>query len=767
MSQFQQQMFADDPVDPVEPAPEDDDRLVATVVFSEPPGGPFDYVIPTNLQPQVTPGQRVRVPLGKSNRQIVGYCVAVGPRPSDVPWQLKEILETVDQRPLLSEKMLKLTRWMANYYIASWGQVLEAVVPAGVRSLAGTRLVTFYQLAADLPAELSELRLPAKQKRVMDVLQAGEGPIEANRLASLADCTQAPLKSLAGKGLLVASKQRLHREQLDEQATEREQPLELNEDQEPALAAVLAACRSGQQQTILAYGVTGSGKTEVYMQAVEDVVRSGRQAIVLVPEISLTPQTRQRFRARFDQVAVLHSQLSDAERHWHWQRIADGQVQVVVGPRSAIFAPTPQLGLIVLDEEHEPSFKQETTPRYHARDVALERAKLEAIPLVLGSATPALESWQRAISGEFQLVRLPNRVLGRPLPEVATIDLCHERRSRSKGAISRVLEQAMRQALDQDGQIILLLNRRGFSTSIQCPACGHVVRCPQCDVAVTHHRQQVGGKAERVLCHYCDYEARVPSACPECRSEEIRFAGLGTQRLEAEVNARFRGSVCLRMDSDTMRGPGSHEKALQRFRDGEVQILVGTQMIAKGLDFPDVTLVGVVNADTALHFPDFRAAERTFQLVTQVAGRTGRSERGGRVLVQTYSPDHPAIQAAAGHQFEDFARQELPLREKFGYPPYSSLIRLIVRGDVEDATAAFAQRLVDELATLVADSVSYRVLGPAPAPITRVREKYRFHLLLVTDELSQLSEPLEQLIQQLPGPDTIQWVIDVDPLSLL
>jgi primosomal protein N' (replication factor Y) len=609
--------------------------------------------------------------------------------------------------------------------------------------------------------------LPAKQKRVMDVLQAGEGPIEANRLASLADCTQAPLKSLAGKGLLVASKQRLHREQLDEQATEREQPLELNEDQEPALAAVLAACRSGQQQTILAYGVTGSGKTEVYMQAVEDVVRSGRQAIVLVPEISLTPQTRQRFRARFDQVAVLHSQLSDAERHWHWQRIADGQVQVVVGPRSAIFAPTPQLGLIVLDEEHEPSFKQETTPRYHARDVALERAKLEAIPLVLGSATPALESWQRAISGEFQLVRLPNRVLGRPLPEVATIDLCHERRSRSKGAISRVLEQAMRQALDQDGQIILLLNRRGFSTSIQCPACGHVVRCPQCDVAVTHHRQQVGGKAERVLCHYCDYEARVPSACPECRSEEIRFAGLGTQRLEAEVNARFRGSVCLRMDSDTMRGPGSHEKALQRFRDGEVQILVGTQMIAKGLDFPDVTLVGVVNADTALHFPDFRAAERTFQLVTQVAGRTGRSERGGRVLVQTYSPDHPAIQAAAGHQFEDFARQELPLREKFGYPPYSSLIRLIVRGDVEDATAAFAQRLVDELATLVADSVSYRVLGPAPAPITRVREKYRFHLLLVTDELSQLSEPLEQLIQQLPGPDTIQWVIDVDPLSLL
>ncbi len=400
-----------------------------------------------------------------------------------------------------------------------------------------------------------------------------------------------------------------------------------------------------QHRTFLVHGVTGSGKTEVYLQTIEEVVRYGRQAIVLVPEISLTPQTVERFRRRFGAVAVLHSHLSDADRHWQWQQIAAGQVHVVVGARSAIFAPTPHLGLIVLDEEHETSFKQETAPRYHARDVAVARASAESVPLVLGSATPSLESWRRARQGEYELVEMPRRVLNRPLPEVGTIDLRVDgQRIGSRGSISRLLLSAMQAALQDDGQVILLLNRRGYSTHIQCPACGEVVSCPDCDIALTHHKT-----GDAAICHLCDFRMAAPSNCPKCDSGEIRYWGLGTQRLEAEVRARFPDMPLLRMDTDTMKTRGAHEKALAEFRAGTARILLGTQMIAKGLDFPNVTLVGVIQADTALHLPDFRAAERTFQLVTQVAGRTGRGDARrtrARADVQPGECRHPRRGAA-------------------------------------------------------------------------------------------------------------------------
>ena len=512
------------------------------------------------------------------------------------------------------------------------------------------------------------------------------------------------------------------------------------------------------------HGVTGSGKTEVYIQAIQEVIRFGRQAIVLVPEISLTPQTRQRFRERFDSVAVLHSHLSGAERHWHWQQIALGKVQVVVGARSAVFAPTPNLGLIAIDEEHDASFKQDSVPRYHARQVALERTRAAGVPLVLGSATPSLESWYAAQQGEYKLLDLPTRVLDRPLPDVAAIDLRTEFRNRqSRGAVSRQLHMAMREALEAGGQIILLLNRRGFSTSIQCPACGHVVRCPDCDIALTHHRQ-----GDKAICHFCDFETSAPPVCPECDFVGIRYSGLGTQRLEAEVRSRFPNVPCLRMDSDTMQKPGSHEEALARFRSGDVRILLGTQMIAKGLDFPDVTLVGVINADTALHFPDFRAAERTFNLVTQVAGRTGRSEKGGRVLVQTFSPEHPAIQAAMRHDYEAFARQELPTRQQYGYPPLTSMIRLIVRGPAETASEQFAEQMADILRTTAERRpFEFRVLGPAPAPIAKLRGKFRFHTLLLSPDIDRLRALVREATAELKPPHEVQWIADVDPLDML
>jgi primosomal protein N' (replication factor Y) len=458
----------------------------------------------------------------------------------------------------------------------------------------------------------------------------------------------------------------------------------------------------------------------------------------------------------------LHSHLSDSERHRHWERIAAGEIQVVVGARSAIFAPTPHLGLIVVDEEHESSFKQDSAPRYHARDVAIQRARAEAVPLVLGSATPSLESWQCARDGIYRLLELPRRVLDRPLPAVGTIDLREERAEKgSRGAIGRRLRVAMEHALDAGGQVILLLNRRGFATHIQCPSCGEVVNCPHCEIALTHHRH-----GEVALCHYCDYKQPAPTTCPKCGASGIRYGGSGTQRLEAEVHQRFPNYPIVRMDTDAMQKPGSHEAALARFRSGEVRILLGTQMIAKGLDFPNVTLVGVINADTSLHLPDFRAAERTFQLLAQVAGRTGRGEQGGRVLIQTVSPEHPAIEAAIHHDCEKFAAFELPMRQSLGYPPFGSMVRLIVRGPQEPTVAAFTAQVADELRRAL-NGAECRILGPAPAPFAKLRGKYRYHVLLQGPDGAPLRDAARKVLDTLRAPDEVEWVADVDPLTML
>jgi len=739
------------------------EQRIAQVVFSEAPFGPYDYTVPEHLHAEIETGRRVRVPLGRGNRTVMGYVVDVATRAAGSR-RLKDIHSIVDSRSLVSPVMLRLCRWMADYYLCEWGQAIEAVVPAAVREKAGTREVTLLSVPTSVAARMTQLKLPKKQAAALRTLAGSTRPLTPRELAHAAGCTEAPITALRRKGLVRTDVQRMHLQRREEAAADRAPPHQLHQEQQAALDAVLAALDAGRQETFLMHGVTGSGKTEVYIQAIEEVIRYGRQAIVLVPEISLTPQTRQRFRERFDHVAVLHSHLRDAERHWHWQQIARGEVQVVVGARSAVFAPTPRLGLIVIDEEHDGSFKQDSTPRYHAREVALQRTRENNIPLILGSATPSLESFHAAQRGDYRLLELPGRVLGRPLPHVGAIDLRLEFKSRaSRGAVSRQLHQAINESLREGGQVILLLNRRGFSTSIQCPACGHVVKCPDCDIALTHHRE-----GDRAVCHFCDFEIAAPPVCPECDFVGIRYSGLGTQRLEAEVRSRFPDVPCLRMDSDTMQKPGSHEEALARFREGKVKILLGTQMIAKGLDFPDVTLVGVINADTALHFPDFRAAERTFGLVTQVAGRTGRSEKGGRVLVQTFSPEHPALQAAMNHDYLQFARQELPLREQYGYPPYTSMIRLVVRGPLEATTEQFAERLCDELREAAqARSLPCRVLGPAPAPISKLRGRFRYHMLLLAPDVASLTALVRESTRDLKPPEEVQWIADVDPLDML
>jgi primosomal protein N' (replication factor Y) len=673
------------------------------------------------------------------------------------------VREVIDERSLLSPSMLRLTRWIADHYLCDWGQVLEAVVPAGVRDKAGTRLVTLLKVAPGAATKLADMKLSAKQKAALKILAESPNPLTPAELAERAGCTAAPITSLRKKGLIDSETKRVTQHEREEPIHAQEDDHVLNDDQQKGLDTILEALSSGEHHTILLHGITGSGKTEIYIRAIQEVVRYGRQAIVLVPEISLTPQTQQRFRARFGQVAVLHSHLSDSDRHWHWQRIARGEVSVVVGARSAVFAPVPHLGLIVLDEEHESTFKQETAPRYHARDVALKRAADEGVPLVLGSATPALESYQRAEDGDYRLVEMPRRVFDRPLPDVVTVDLRHDTRQHTRGAISRQLHLAMQQALGEGGQVILLLNRRGYSTHIQCHGCGEVLRCPHCDIALTHHRQ-----LNTILCHYCDYETAPPKACPKCHTPGIHYGGLGTQKLEMEVRARFPDYACLRMDTDTMKGPGSHEAALAKFRSREVQILVGTQMIAKGLDFPEVTLVGVVNADTALHLPDFRASERTFQLLVQVAGRTGRGERGGRVLVQTFNPDHVAIKAAVRHDYRAFAELELPVRRALTYPPFSSMARLVIRGPIESVTSSFADAVAERLnVELAARNVTARVLGPAPAPIAKLRGLMRFQLQVQAVDGEAMRAAVRAATADLKPPEDVQWIVDVDPLDML
>lgn len=752
-----------------------EDRHVARIVFAEGVDGEFDYLVPGHLLDEVRPGKRVRVPLGRGNRTVVGYCIGVEHR--KVVRRLKEVDSVIDSQILLSPHMLQLTSWMAEYYVAHWGRAMESVIPAGVRGGSGTREKVFLEVPNSVIARLTQLKLPPKQAQALKCLAASERALTVEELADLCACTAAPINGLRKKGLVTERRRRVQVMQPNVTVASKEKNLVLNDQQSIALNAIVSAIAAQRHETFLLHGVTGSGKTEVYIQAIDQVIRAGRQAIVLVPEISLTPQTQQRFESRFDHVAVLHSHLSDADRHWHWKNIASGQVQVIVGARSAVFAPTPQLGLIVLDEEHDSSFKQSVEPRYHARLVAEQRAKLESIPLILGSATPSLESWHQARDGQFTLLSMPDRVSKRPLPEVATIDMREEFRNRfHRGAVGRHLEDAIKRAIRDGGQVILLLNRRGFSTHIQCPACGEVVKCKECDIALTHHRD-----GEKVVCHYCDFESAAPVRCPSCQFENIRYGGLGTQKLEAELRAKFPNQECLRMDSDTMKRPGSHEAAFARFRSGEIKILLGTQMIAKGLDFPNVTLVGVINADTGLHMPDFRAGERAFQLVTQVAGRTGRGERGGRVLVQSYNPDHPSIVAAQRHDFLLFANGELPNRKIFSYPPFGSIARIVIRGSSE--------QLVDSTATAIADHINQhvnvhepqrsgetsdsdtsspmRLLGPAPAPISKLRGLFRFHMIIQAPNLETVRSAIRTARREIKLVEDIQWIVDIDPCEML
>jgi primosomal protein N' (replication factor Y) len=746
------------------------DGPFAGVVLNRPVDRILTYRIPAHLVDVLRVGARVRVPLGARNEPAVGYCVRLeselegGLRD---PARVKDILEVLDDPPLVDDAMLELSGWVASYYQSSWGQALDAVVPSGVKKAAGNPFRVCLKVAEEVDPRYQEVPLTRKQKLLLDVLRGRSELLTLDDACRLAKCGPGVVKSLRDRGLIRAVKRRLT-DRFEEANTEAGDaasgvPPVLNEGQARALEAMGPHLDGGGFAAFLLFGVTGSGKTEVYLRAIERVLRRGSQAIVLVPEISLTPQTIQRFRERLGKVAVLHSHLTEVERHRHWRSIASGEVGVVVGARSAVFAPARRLGLIVVDEEHEPSFKQEITPRYHGRDVAVQRAALGKIPVILGSATPSLESWHNAQQGRYRLLRLDQRVAERALPEVAIVDMRYEPPPESGtplAGLSGPLRRAMQEALIAGGQVMLLLNRRGFHRFVLCPSCGEVVRCRACDVALTHHHE-----LRKLICHQCEAERELPVKCPACGHMRLYFGGLGTERLEREVLSAFPAAVVRRMDSDTMKKPGSHERVLQAFREGKIDILLGTQMIAKGLDFPDVTLVGVVSADTALHLPDFRAAERTFQLVTQVAGRAGRGERAGRVVVQTFAPGQPAIRLAAAHDFEGFAAQELEWRRRHALPPFTRLARIVARGRQEAGVERALGQLLEQMRGVAGHEVT--ILGPAPAPLPRLRHMYRYHGQLRGLTARSVQGLLHAVWPRIEAPRGVEFQVDVDPIQML
>ena len=727
----------------------------------------FTYRVPEELRSRVRVGQRVRVPF--RGRGVVGL-VAELLESCDLE-RVLDIEALPDDGPLLPPDLLELGRFVARYYGCAVGEALAAMVPRGVRTRGKAAVRKRVRLA--IPAERAIAAadaFPAGQNaraRLLRLLAREPEGVLLSDLTRRAKTSRGPISALEADGSVVVVTEPAGADPLVLAATsawpqgEASAPPALTDPQRTAVAAVEAAIAAGTYRSFLLLGVTGSGKTEVYLEAIRACRAAGRQAIVLVPEIALTPQTVRRFRARFDRVAVLHSAMTEADRAGAWRAIRAGEADVVIGPRSAVFAPVPRLGLLVIDEEHETSFKQQNAPRYHARDVGLVRARDAGAVVVLGSATPSLESWKNAKEGRHALLSLPERVEGRPLPPVRLVDLRRDGERRGSGLyLSRTLVERLHAVLARKEQAILFLNRRGFATSVACPRCGFVLRCPDCDAPLTYHR--AGALA---LCHLCGHEERPPSACPDCAFAGLRFRGAGTQTVEEELAAEFSGVVVARMDSDTMVDRDAYEDVLSRFGRGEVQVLLGTQMIAKGHHFPNVTLVGVVSADTSLAVPDFRSAERTFALLAQVAGRAGRGDGGGEVIVQTLHPDEPAVRFALTHAYEAFADAEAKDREENGYPPFRRLLRVLLRGKEPEALVDRGEALARRLSDAAIPGVEW--LGPAVPAMARLEGYHRRHLLVKALDPAGVRAALAVLRARPAPTGGVEEQFDVDPVGLL
>lgn len=742
--------------------PQVESNSIARVIVDISLDREFEYRIPKLLAAKTVPGSRVVVPFGGTRRN--GYVVGVSDHASYS--RLKDIYDVVGDEPLIDKSVLSLAYWISDYYCAPLEQSVRSVLPAAVRRQgAGFKERLFVTPDHDVATDefLDALRRKApKQAAAMRVLVT-HGSMFLQEVCRKAHVTAATVNALRDKGAVSIGPQAQFRDPEDGREVLPTDPFDLMPEQAEALSVIRTAGEMLDPHVVLLYGVTGSGKTEVYLQAIQQVLAEGRGAIVLVPEVSLTPQTVERFRSRFgDRIAVLHSYLSEGERHDEWHRLRQGDAMIAIGARSAVFAPVRQLGLIVVDEEHEATYKQEEAPRYHARDVAVMRGSLTGCAVVLGSATPSLESYRNAKSGKYRLSVLSKRVDNRRMPHVSVIDMRLEaQRNDGKASVfSQVLIEKIRDRLEKAEQTMLFLNRRGYASSLVCPRCGYVAACPHCSVSPTCHISD-----DTLRCHMCGAIEDLPAACPECDEPAYKMTGIGTQRVERIVNRLFPRARVQRMDTDVTSGKGSHARILGDFRTGKIDILVGTQMIAKGLDFPNVTLIGVIFADLSLHMPDFRAGERTFQLLTQVAGRAGRGDVPGLVIVQTYTPFHPAVQAAQRMDFETFYDQEVEFRKELNYPPFARLICLTVRARSESKASFYSDLLARELsAKLTAPAM---LTGPAVAPIAKAKGYFRSQIMLRSTSVKAMVAVVRDVTGTLNWPPEIKLGIDVDAVSLL
>jgi primosomal protein N' (replication factor Y) len=678
----------------------------ARILIDRTEGTILDYSIPETWGNKVAVGGRVAVPL--RNKEVLGTVLELSSTSSFPHVKTLSRLLISEEAPLLSPKLMKLAAWMSDYYLTPLHTVLRILLPGSIREAKKKRKRKHDLFSGETVLPVPAPTLNRDQEKVVRLL-----------------CEE--LEFLFGEQLSVKK----------------------------------------SATSFLLHGVTGSGKTEVYLRSIERTLALGKSALVLVPEIALTPQTVERFRSRFETtmgtglIAVLHSHLSEGERHEEWLRLHRGEARIAIGARSAVFAPLRELGLIIVDEEHEGSYKQEESPRYHARDVAVMRAHLEQCPIVLGSATPSMESFYNTQIGKYQLLELPVRADHQKMPLVRVLDLRLQARGKqADGVLSFPLRQAIAARLELGEQVILFLNRRGFASSLLCEQCGYVCECPHCSLALTFHRA-----SNALICHLCGLTKKIPKTCPECRDPAILQRGMGTERVEAAIKQAFPTARLARMDTDTMKGKGIYEKTLNLFRSRQIDILIGTQMIAKGLDFPNVTLVGIINADTSLHAPDFRAGERTFQLLTQVAGRAGRGDRDGEVMIQTYTPVSPSIQFARHHDYHGFFEQEIVLRKQFGYPPFQRMILVQLRGKIQERTSFFAVALREELRKALPPKVE---VGEAvPAPLERAHGQYRFHIALKGGSIKKMGVILLSVLEKSSFPKGVITTIDVDPQSLM
>ncbi|ANU22857.1 primosomal protein N' [Planococcus donghaensis] len=790
-------------------------------VAAHPIDRPFDYAIPKRVEVLAEPGMRVKVPFG--NRKVLGFITKMKESSDFDPKRLKPVHELMDVTPVLNEELLQMAQWMKKQTVCFEIDALQVMVPAALRAKYEKRFVlnatleeiapplrpyfenrSFIRLqdAVDVYAllkkemdkgtivadtdiqqqtavkkvrmihiaetsevlEAIEIRANAKQQlKLMEYFLKNTGQsIESSQLQKLAGVSLPTIYSLVDKGAAQISNMESYRDPKLLSTIEHKESLQLTGAQQTAFDQIESALNTSK--TFLLHGITGSGKTEIYLQTIDQVLKQGKEAIMLVPEISLTPQMTIRFKERFgDQVAVLHSGLSAGEKYDEWRKIQRAEVKVVVGARSAIFAPFQNLGLIILDEEHESSYKQDDSPRYHARDMAIWRSEYHNCPVILGSATPSLESYARAQKGVYELLVLEKRAKNQPLPAVHIVDMREELRNGNRSMFSVQLADAIRDRLEKKQQTVLFLNKRGYSSFVLCRDCGTVMQCPNCDISLTYHRS-----SEMMKCHYCGYDERVPTKCPECESEHIRFFGTGTQKVEEELAKVVPEARVLRMDVDTTRTKGAHEKILSAFGEGKADILLGTQMIAKGLDFPNITLVGVLSADTTLHLPDFRAAEKTYQLLTQVSGRAGRGVLPGTVFVQSYTPEHYAITLAKDQLYEPFYEQEMAMRRASGYPPYYFVVNIQFTHEDLMTVAEYADQTVRYLKGQL--SPNTLIIGPSASLISRVNNRYRYQCLIKYKKESKLIDTMQQLIKI----HRTEWLkkgatlsIDMNPTSVM